>query len=158
MRNLDKFITYKMATELLGAQSNQRVRIYRLVDEHDIEVISIGRMRLINKQQFLEAARLNNPRHEQWPAHLAVLPIHELMTVQQAGECLGLTDRQMYNLANDWSVPSVDLTPWGGHMLFLRTDISIERRRRENMAKALARKRGNTEVDAYDEDYISECF
>lgn len=132
---LNRYITYKMALEILGAKPNQNARIYRIIDDSDIEVISIGNMRLINREQFcITAGKWDDS--VRWPVHIAVTGTRELVSGADAAEMLGLTTRTAYNLAESGKIIMYDLSPWGGQKVFLKDSVVSERKYRDDVVEA----------------------
>ena len=144
MTYLNQYVTYKMALELLGAKPDQTTRLYRFIDDGDIEVLAVGNMHLINRKQFCEAAGVpsRNPDNPvRWPVHIAMIEVNELVSIGTAAEILGLTARQTYNLGTDYKITMYDLSEWGGQNVLLKSVVMREKEHRDAQAAARIAKK-----------------
>lgn len=141
MERLNDYVTYQMALDMLDAPRNQRMLVYRIIKEHDVEVVTKGRTKLINRSQFTEAAASSVKRRVNWPAHLAIIELGEMMTAQEVADELGITRRQVYNLLKENMLYTWDLSFWGGDKIIQRFSVEMELNRRQKRELALKRKR-----------------
>ena len=140
MRILDDCLTHKMALEMLNAPRGQNMRIYRMIENDNLETIKIGNIPFIDREQFIEAASLS-VEYERFPPYIAAWPLSGLADVHEAAQILGVTTRTIHNLSNSYVIESIDLSHWGGHLMFSKVSLINERNRRGMVASALERKR-----------------
>lgn len=142
MKNLNKYLTYKMALDILNpdpelSSAARLMRVRRVLrDNPEIETIQIGRMVLVNREQFCKAIDVDCSTSEvRWPVHIAILEVDDLITIQEAAEILGIADRNVYKLTSNFLVTSYQLSHWGGQQVVLKSSAEREKRHREYMKK-----------------------
>lgn len=119
MKRLADYITITQALDAMGAPRNQNMRYYRVIYKAGIKPLRIGHQILIPVTAFAEAAGLP-PFAGSWPTELAELPVHRLMSRQQAASELGVSISHLYNLVRQGKIRIARLWPWGGDILFIK--------------------------------------
>jgi hypothetical protein len=140
------YITFYMALDILGAPREQTMRVYRIIDDNNIEVVHLGKTALINRKQFIDAivetdGTRTRARFSRWPVHIATLRLDEMVTVTEAADMLNLTPRQVYNLIKRRVLYPVNLSFWGGAYVLNEGDVEREAKRRELKQETLAKKK-----------------
>ena len=143
MKLLNDYIPFSSALKFIGAPSTQNMRLYRIIEKHDIESRRVGGMRFVEKDKFykyLDAQNISHPK-KVWPLYLAIVPFKDLMSAKDVAEVMNLTPRHVYNLGEEWRIEYYDMSPWGGHRLYSRASVRQEQNRRAWKKEALRRKR-----------------
>lgn len=111
------YVTFNMAYELLGHGSPtgfENKPVYDLIEKHDIEVKSIGRMKLINREQLARAAGVSPDGEPRWPVFVAWLPEDQLLSTSETASRLGVTRRHVNYLVKTFGIEAYTLQEWGG--------------------------------------------
>lgn len=116
---LGAYLTPAMALGALGHPPRHNMVVYRITQKHNIPIIHKGRMTLVPRARFLDAAGFNGDQEPLgFPEALAGIPMSTLLSREETAAAMGCTIRHVYNLAKTEKVECVDLSEFGGIKLF----------------------------------------